>query len=205
MFDLQRNRLLNALDEAHDAYHRAEPFRGPSAYFHSKALEAARTQDFEQFVDYAYAMLAAWGMHRMGKGGSKMREYQEFRDSLSAVWPIALTLQAKTPNALSQADWRAIKKVFCGIRCMASGTSLIGNSKVMAHLLPNLIPPVDRRYTLRFLFGKNTVKNAIESEWRTLEQITSDFFTQFCLLHDFRRKQKRGSLTIGGVHGTPQN
>ncbi len=188
MFDNQRRSLLSRLDEAHDAYHLAEPFRGPSAYFHIRALEAARAQNFEKFVEYAYAMLAAWGMHRMGKGGSKMREFEDFQTSPIAVWPNALVLQTRTPTALSAADWSLVKEVFCGVRCMASGTSLVGNSKVMAHLLPNLIPPVDREYTLKFLFGKNTIKNAIESEWRMLEQILNEFFYPILSSQRFQTK-----------------
>jgi hypothetical protein len=65
MFDDQRNRLLAALDEAHDAYYRAAVFAGPSLYFHLRTLEAAGTQDFERFTEYLYAVLASWGMHRM--------------------------------------------------------------------------------------------------------------------------------------------
>lgn len=46
----------------------------------------------------------------------------------------------------------------------------------MAHLLPNLIPPVDRAYTLTFLFKHSRIKNGKESEWKTLVQILDGFF-----------------------------
>ena len=41
----------------------------------------------------------------------------------------------------------------------------MGNSKVLAHLLPNLIPPVDREYTLTFLFRNKQVTNGLNEEW----------------------------------------
>ncbi len=176
MFDDQQNRLLTALDAAHDTYYRAEVFGGPSLHFHLRSLEAARAQDFERFVEYVYALLASWGMHRMGPGGSKMREFGEFHSSLRLVWPIALQLQEKTPSSLGESDWTSLRAVFCGIRCMASGTSLVGNSKVMAHLLPRLIPPVDREYTLKFLFRHGRITNGIEVEWKKLVQIVNGFF-----------------------------
>lgn len=176
MFDEQRNRLLSALDEAHDAYHKAALFSGPSIHFHLRALEAARAQEFESFAEYTYAMLASWGMHRMGPGGSKMREFEDFRSSLRDVWPTALPLQAKTPGNICDGDREALKAVFRGIRCMATGTSLVGNSKVMAHLLPNLIPPVDRQYTLTLLFGHGQITNGIEREWDMLARILAEFF-----------------------------
>jgi hypothetical protein len=176
MFDSQRNGLLNALDAAHDAYYQAATFGGPSLHFHLKSLKAARTQDFERFVEYAYAVLASWGMHRMGPGGSKMCEFDDYHVSLQSVWPVALRLQKKTPGNLDEVDWSNLKTVFCKIRCMASGTSLVGNSKVMAHLLPHLVPPVDREYTLKFLFRHGQIVNGIEGEWTKLKQILSGFF-----------------------------
>ena len=190
MFDIQRNRLLNALDEAHEAYHRSEPFGWPSLYFHLKTLEAARAQNFERFAEYAYAMLAAWGMHRMGAGGSKMRKFEDFQASLLDIWPLALRLQVRTPSKLDAGDWSALKTIFCGIRCMATGTSLVGNSKVMAHLLPNLIPPVDRQYTLKFLFGHGRITNAVELEWTTLRQVLIDFFYPVVCSPSFQAKAK---------------
>jgi hypothetical protein len=99
MFDDQQNRLLTALDAAHEAYYRQEVFDGLSLHFHHKSLEAARAQDFERFVESVYAVLPAWGMHRMG-GGPKMMEFAEFHSSLRVVWPIALQLQEKTPSTL---------------------------------------------------------------------------------------------------------
>jgi hypothetical protein len=145
-------------------------------YFHLRSLQAAREQDFERFAEYVYATLASWGMHRMGPGGSKMGDFEEFRSSLRDIWPAAMLLQPRTPGSLTECDWATLKAIFCGIRCMASGTSLVGNSKVMAPLLPNLIPPVDRAYTLTFLFKRDRIKNGKELEWNTLVQILQGFF-----------------------------
>jgi len=175
MFEDQQDRMLNALEAAHEKYYLAEVFGGPSLHFHLKSLEAARNQDFERFVEYVYAVLPSWGMHRMG-GGPKMREFSEFHSSLKAVWPIALQLQERTPTDLGASDWASLRAVFCGIRCMASGTSLVGNSKVIAHLLPKLVPPVDREYTLNYLFRHGQIKNGIEVEWSKLAQILEGFF-----------------------------
>ena len=176
MFEKQKNRLLNTLDEAHEAYRHARRFTGPSVYFHVRALEAARSRDFERFTESAYAMLASWGMHRMGRGSAKMRGFEDFQSSLCDVWPAALSLQAKTPADLCDSDWAELKAIFCGIRCMATRVSLVGNSKIMAHLLSNLIAPVDGQYTLKLLFGHNRIKKGIEAEWMLLAQILERFF-----------------------------
>jgi hypothetical protein len=59
---------------------------------------------------------------------------------------------------------------------MKSNISLVGNTKVMAHFLPNLIPPVDRQYTLNYLYNKNYIPNNIDKEWNMLKDILLNFF-----------------------------
>ena len=176
MFEVQQTKLLTNLDSAHGMYYQAETFGGPSLHFHLRSLESSQAKDFDRFSEHVYALLASWGMHRMGPGGSKMKEFDEFSDSLRKVWSAALLLQDKKLDALSKTDWDSLRAVFFGIRCMASGTSLVGNSKVMAHLLPNLIPPVDREYTLKFLYGNGQITNGLEVEWDKLSAILRGFF-----------------------------
>jgi hypothetical protein len=67
-----------ALDSAHAAYYENETFGGPSLYFQVQSLNAARERNFDRFCECTYAMLASWGMHRMGSRGSKMREFGDF-------------------------------------------------------------------------------------------------------------------------------
>ena len=59
---------------------------------------------------------------------------------------------------------------------MASRTSLVGNSKVMHQMLPNIVPPIDRSYTLRYLRGHTNVKNDLNYEWQLMKDIISNFF-----------------------------
>ena len=54
-------------------------------------------------------------MHRMGRGGSKMREFEDFEASLKPLWPAVLRLQQATPENLSEAGWREMSEVFRGI------------------------------------------------------------------------------------------
>jgi hypothetical protein len=188
MFETHRERLLQSLDVAHDAYYRTATFSGPSLHFHLRALDAGKNADFRRFTESTYALLAAWGMHRMGPGGSKMREFEDFEGSLKPLWPAILKLQQATPETLGEAGWREMNDVFRGIRCMATGTSLVGNSKVMAHALPNLVAPVDRQYTLQFLFGNKNIANHLEGEWERLQVILRDFFYPVLQEKSFKRK-----------------
>lgn len=176
MFNSQREQLLENLNAAHAAYYQAETFGGPSLYFHLKALDAARKLEIDRFAEYMYATLASWGMHRMGQGGSKMCDFDTFQASVRTAWSLVASLQSKRPEDLNADDWRGLRDIFTGVKCMRTATSLVGNSKVMAHALPNLVPPVDREYTLKFLYGRGEIKNDIEVEWKRLEEILRGFF-----------------------------
>jgi hypothetical protein len=74
---------------------------------------------------------------------------------------------------------------------MASGTTIVGNSKVMHHMLPNVIPPIDREYTLWFLRGNTTIKNDLENEWLLMKEIISEFFIPIASDRAFHSKARR--------------
>jgi hypothetical protein len=188
MFERQREELLESVAAAHAAYYAAGIFRGPSLHFHLRALEAGKARDLPRFTESVYALLAAWGMHRMGRRGSKMVEFEEFQASLQGVWTTILRLQQANPETLNESAWCDLGQVFRGVRCMATGTSLVGNSKVMAHALPNLVPPIDREYTLRFLFGSTNVANGLDREWKKLQAILQGFFYPVVQSEQFKAK-----------------
>ena len=82
-FNQDRLNHLQANAKAwHDAYYRAETFGGPSLYFHHRALATRQSPASLAHLEYVYATLASWGMHRMGTGGSRMRPGDDFRDSI---------------------------------------------------------------------------------------------------------------------------
>lgn len=53
---------------------------------------------------------------------------------------------------------------------------LVGHSKVIAHLLPTLVPPVDGGHTLKFLYGDTTPPSGIEHGWTKLEEMLKYFY-----------------------------
>lgn len=79
-----RDLLANA-DRYHEAYYRAETFGGPSLYFHRRSLDTRQSPASLSHLEYVYATLSSWGMHRMGTGGSKMRSFSAFRASIEPM------------------------------------------------------------------------------------------------------------------------
>lgn len=136
MVEDRRNDLLNTLDDTHRKYlERREraTIKGdwPDLHFHLRSLGAAAKSQCEEFAEYAYAMLVAW---QMNSRGASMHEFDVFRSSLLQIWDKTEPLRGKTPDALNESDWADLKEVFKTIKCMESGVSLVGNSKVMAPL-----------------------------------------------------------------------
>lgn len=82
-----RSKVADLLEHAshyHRVYYAVETFGGPSLHFHRRALEMAAL-DYDRCLEHIYAVLTAWGMHRMGRGGSKMQPFPAFQASMVAL------------------------------------------------------------------------------------------------------------------------
>ena len=142
-------------------------FGGPCVYFHRACLEEGRRQFLsERHIELLYATLTAWGMHRMGdaeKTKAKLTDWEVFYDSLStqvkALQPFRrLTLMHLTEKEYSEAV-SSLQLCYRKLRLSISGATIVANSKALYHLLPDLIPPIDRQYTIRFF-------NHLPDKWR---------------------------------------
>jgi len=183
--------ILANVDRYHQAYYKAETFRGPSLYFHRRALETRQSPGALTHLEYVYATLASWGMHRMGKGGSKMKSFDTFRRSVESLKDKISEAQKFDPRKMNAEGWALLKEIFQGITIMASGASLVGNSKVMHHMMPNIVPPIDREYTLRYLRGNTNISNDLGHEWQIMKGIISDFFIPVACDAEFGSKASK--------------
>ena len=180
--------ILQHADAYHQRYYASETFGGPSIHFHRRALGMEEKVSDGERLELIYAVLVSWGMHRMGRGGPKMQEFTTFKESVASIKEPINTLRPVLPGKLSPSDWPMLEKVFKGIKVMDSGTTIVGNSKVMAHLLPNLVAPVDRQYTLKFLFGRKEIQNGLEREWKLMRKIHEQFYYSIANDTGFQRK-----------------
>lgn len=167
--------LANA-DRYHQAYYEAETFHGPSLFFHHRALQTRHPPGTLNHLEYVYATLASWGMHRMGRRGSKMQSFDTFRRSIECLKDKIFEAQKLASLKMQVEGWNLLKEIFQGIKIMASHTSLVANSKVMHHMLPNIVAPIDREYTLRYLRGETTISNDMDDEWQIMKGFLSVFF-----------------------------
>lgn len=168
--------ILRNAETYHQAYYRSEIFGNPCLHFHLQALKTHQDPTSEKHLEYVYAILVAWGMNRPGSSGSKMRDFETFTESVKPLKDCILRAQTFDCCCMDEDKWEIVERIFKGIQVMDSRTSLVGNSKVMHHMLPNVIPPIDRTYTLAFLHGNTNIRNDLDYEWQLMKKIITVFF-----------------------------
>ena len=169
--------ILQNRDAYHEKYYPVDTFGGgPSLHFHRRALGLEGDVSEPDKLELIYAVLTSWGMDRLGEKGPKMKDFDIFKTSVKLMGDDLDTLRLCSPASMTPQSWSSLQRVFQRIEVMASGTSLVGNSKVMAHLLPNIVSPIDRAYTLKYLFGNDSIQNDLNQEWELMRKILADFF-----------------------------
>lgn len=171
--------LVASFSQCVDRFERSNAFPGPSLYFHERAIErrqaradAASLLADTQFLETVYAVLPAWGMHRMGNQKAKVvafdlmvASFRSMAEPIQALWQRNITAIADDEVAqVGDQVWRII----AGLQVSQSETRIVAGSKALHHVLPDLVPPIDRQYTFRFFTGQKSVQHgeaAAFAEW----------------------------------------
>jgi len=170
-------KLIAGLDRYIEAFNSANPFTGPSLYFHLRTLAVLRSHSApsealhsDQFFEYLYATLTAWGMHRMGPRGAKLLDLPEIRQSFLGQEQSIRELESLSISKICSLELPGVaSKVWAilgGLRVGTGATKIVANSKALHHLLPDLVPPVDRAYTLRFFYNNTTLNRGDEAAFK---------------------------------------
>lgn len=158
---------------------KADLFPGPPLHYHLTSLGSRNCCD--AFARESYGMLVAWGMNRLGEAGPSMKRFEIYKESLNQVWP--WVCQVRQYN-LCDADLSVIRplleKIFLGLDVMNTKSILVAHSKVMHHALPNLVPPVDRTYTLEFLKGSSRIPEDRDEQFELFMEMLGLFQSLIC-------------------------
>lgn len=165
------DRLISGFDEYIREFELADPFTGPSLHFHLRTIGVLRQHAVAshalsdaEWCELLYATLTSWGMHRMGKTWTKLRDlseieasFREQRESIEEVQDLRLSQLLPSEVAeVASALWGVMDRLQVGVQ----ETKLVANSKALHHLLPELTPPIDRQYTLRFFYNNTNINRA---------------------------------------------
>jgi hypothetical protein len=156
----------------------------PSFYLYKKIIDKHRflknlnalIKD-DEFVELIYITLIAWDMNRRS---AKLVPFEEFKESVLKNQPILNELYDYRLDFLSINDLDVIldkiEVLFSSLRVMKSKSKIVGVSKTLHFLLPNLIMPIDRKFTLNSLYGNNAYSQDVKKEFKTFKEV----FIKFC-------------------------
>jgi len=174
------------------SYEQFQAFGGPSVYFHVECLRAAVT-DFlsHRHIEMLYATLASWGMHRMGdidQTKTKLTDWAAFQASIVKSRRELDGFRELTMLGMDEAAYAEtlsrLQPVYAGLNLAVSGATVVVNSKALHHILPSLVPPIDRQYTIRFLTQAPEYWHDSKGGYRTIS-LPAGFDPQFRLFRDW--------------------
>ena len=159
--------LISDFDLCLDVYDHEVPFTRSGQYsHHRKTIDMRRSfpsvgdalKD-EDFLDSFRKTLFAWGI---GKRGSRLVPLTEFGDHLRVCSDeIALFEHLRLDDseldvdAVAKALWQLIGK----LKVVDNKSLIVPGSKTLHHLLPDLVPPMDRAWTgAFFLWSMSSTK-----------------------------------------------
>lgn len=191
-WDMLVDDLLDKRALYHKNFYKKGIFTGPSLHFHRRALSAKGGEKMEM----VYAVLVSWGMHRMGKGGAKMRDWNTFAKSISKAEIQLQSLGMQNIQVIEEVEFQKLKHTFNALKIMKSKRKIVAVSKVLAHYLPNLIAPIDNEYTFRFIFDRATYPSSWLDEFELFKEIHLNLYqrvTENALFKSSAEKWRKNS------------
>jgi hypothetical protein len=105
----------------------------------------------------------------MGQTKTKMVDFDIFKNSILKQKPRLLELKdIKIENINVDQLIAKLKDICFSFKVSMSNSKIVGNSKTLAHILPNLVPPIDRQYTVRFFTNEPISKDNIKGLYKDL-------------------------------------
>ena len=181
--ELLKKRVVGWVDSLKKA---PAQWMGPSLYFHKVLVRAAdevtnlkiRAQSLS-YVERLYACLVSWGIHRFDNPRARLVEFPQFRDQVVSAAGSLSDLADFRLEELSKKDFKLViswlSPVVDGMKIVVADWALVVNSRLLHHLLPHLIPPIDRNYTLQYFIGRQDDSGNDPSY--TFEKILRSFWT----------------------------
>jgi len=150
----------------------------------------------EAFLQKLYTTLEKWDMN---KRGARLIDFPTMRRS---VWShgedlnklYKYRLQMLSDEEIQEVQ-QHLKVLFCGLKVMSTKRSIVGVSKLLHFLLPDLVLPIDSSNTMLAFYGYNRYEVGEEKEFKTFDNIFERSY----------KIAKRLSLTESDVDGCDWN
>ena len=100
-----------------------------------------------EFIKYVYAMLKLWNMDQKG---AKLSELSEFIKTIKNNTKEIKQLSKCILSKLDDKSIKILKELFNNLKLVKTKSPLVTFAKTLHFFLPNLIVPIDRKYTCDF-------------------------------------------------------
>ncbi len=131
----------------------------PGQYLYRLVTEFSNGTKFsDKFIELTYTTLIAWNMNQRG---AKLSDFPTFRKSLLQHRQTIQSLDNLRIEKLADINGltEKINFLFENLQVVADGKpKLVTFSKTLHYFLPNLLMPVDRRYTLTYFYSKRKTR-----------------------------------------------
>jgi len=146
----------------------------------AKYCEAKNYKDLfadDSYMRLAYRTLEEWNMNQRGARLVDLSEFKQSilqnEDSLEELSKYRLELVKW--GELLRTVFPLLKPLFNDMRIMNSGARIVGVSKALHFLLPNLVMPIDRTYTLNFFYLGSGYSQNPEKEFRYFKEVFEEY------------------------------
>jgi hypothetical protein len=126
----------------------------------------------DKFIPTLYRTLEEWDMN---KRAAKMTSFNNFKKSIE-FWKDSLmrlykyNLHDDIASELHNING-TLEKIFCNMKVMESKRKIVGVSKTLHFLLPDLLMPMDSKYTMTAFYGYNKYSSEAKDEFKVFQDI----------------------------------
>lgn len=129
----------------------------------------------DDFCRKLYNTLEAWNMNQRG---ARLNEFEIVKESVQQHGPYLIDLYENKLDSINSFEDKNGQKimgdlefVFYHLEIMKSKRRIVGVSKTMHFLLPDLVMPIDNTYTMPYFYGTNKYNGKAEKEFQTFLDI----------------------------------
>lgn len=138
-----------------------------------KAKDFASLLNDMNFCKLIYHTLEKWNMNQRG---AKLTSIDNFGKSLLENKSDLVELHERKLHLINieripDQVIESLRKVFCNLAVMESKRRIVGVSKTLHFLIPDLVMPIDGKFTMLYFYGYNKYSDDAEIEFKTFNDI----------------------------------
>ncbi|PIN77709.1 hypothetical protein COV16_06535 [Candidatus Woesearchaeota archaeon CG10_big_fil_rev_8_21_14_0_10_34_8] len=180
VIDKQLNKFLNALDRINNEKmiikclnktKNEYKLYDPGNYLYRKLNQNYNKNDLfsDEYLKLVYVTLCAWNMNTRG---ARLTDFETFVSLLRQNEKLICQLSDYKIKEFKEKELKLIEELFFNLKYLCKQKSkIVTFSKTMHFLLPHLIVPIDRKYTLSFLKNNVNIPNDIKRQFELYKNI----------------------------------